>query len=81
MRTSGTTGRLWLQDLTGQLENNEQITSTGGSPPTADCNNASVSVKHRLSARYHQIKWGTDYDDEKFSVNWITYNFDYEGEY
>jgi len=32
-------------------------------------------------ARLHQLKWGTNLDSEKFSVNWIRFGYTTEGDY
>ena len=81
MPTSATAGTLYLQNLTGTLEDDEQITSSEVGNPTADCDGTSSDVVINSVGRYHQIKWGTDLESEMFSINRIEYEYEDQGTY
>ena len=49
---------------------------------SVSCNSPSVPALRNFgkAARLHQIKWGTETDDEKFQVSRITFKFDAQSE-
>jgi hypothetical protein len=81
-RSSAVAGTLYFRELSGGdggFDDDEQLDN--GSGVTADCVGTDATSAITASARYHQIKWGTDESNEKYSVNWVEYDFEMGGEY
>lgn len=56
-------------------------TAWGSAAGTLNLNNpARPWININKSARYHQIKWGTNLDSEKFAINWIEFRYSMQSE-
>ena len=79
---TSTEGTLYLSQTTSRsIANDEQLGNELLVDVYCDAVGASTETVITLSARYHQIKWGTDEADEKFAVNWLEYEFEMTDDY